>query len=186
MRFILTISFIILNYFGYAQSNPQIKEAYVYLNKIRQNPNLYTKDIGINLSGIASRPNLLWNDTLASVAQKKAEDMVKRSYFGHTDPDGNGINILILREGFTIPEEWTIPKSNNYFESLSAGNVTPKEGIIYLIKDGGVVSHKEAGHRNHLLGIEKFYANLTDIGIGWATGGKYGTYMCVIIAKHQW
>jgi uncharacterized protein YkwD len=186
MRIIFIISFLFLTLFSKAQNSPQIKEAITYLNKIRQNPALYSKELGINLAGIASRPTLIWNDTLATVAQKKAEDMVKRSYFGHTDPDGRGINILILQAGFTIPEEWTTPKSNNYFESLSAGNVNPKEGIIYLIKDGGVLNHKEAGHRNHLLGIEKFYANLTDIGIGWATGGKYGTYMCVIIAKHQW
>ena len=186
MRFTFIISLVLLNFTLKAQNNTQIKEALIYLNKIRQNPALYSKDVGINLSGVSSRPSLVWNDTLAAVAQKKAEDMVKRSYFGHTDPDGNGINILILKAGFTIPEEWTTPKNNNYFESLSAGNVNPKEGIIYLIKDGGVANHKDAGHRNHLLGIEKFYANLTDIGIGWATGGKYETYMCVIIAKHQW
>jgi len=91
-----------------------------------------------------------------------------------------------LEAGYQIPEDWTQPKSNNYFESLSAGATSPKEGILYLLRDGGVSNHKAAGHRNHLLGIEKFYANLTDIGIGWAKGGKYGSYLCVIIAKHQW
>jgi hypothetical protein len=178
--------FILLSFSGVAQNNPQIKEAFLYLNKIRQNPSLYSKEIGINLAGISPRAPLQWNDTLAAIAQKKVEDMVKRDYFSHTDPDGNGINILLLKNGYTIPEEWTVPKENNFFESLSAGNVSPKEGIIYLLRDGNIANHKAAGHRNHLLGIEKFYANLTDIGIGWVSDGKYGSFLCVIIAKHQW
>jgi len=186
MKFILIFNIWLLSLCLQAQSNPQIKEAFTYLNKIRQNPALYSKELGINLSGVSSRSSLVWNDTLANIAQKKAEDMAKRSYFAHIDPDGNGINILILKGGYAIPEEWTTPKSNNYFESLSAGNVTPKEGIVYLLRDGNITNHREAGHRNHLLGIEKFYSNLSDIGIGWATGGKYGTYLCVIITKHQW
>lgn len=168
-----------------AQSG-DIQIAFDYLNKIRQNPSLYSKEIGLSLSGIPARQALRWNDTLAKVAQAKAEDMLKRNYFAHVNPDGKGINILLLEAGYQIPAEWAEPKSNNYFESLAAGNSTPKEGIIYLLKDGGQTDHKKAGHRSHLLGIDKFYSNLTDIGIGWVKGGKYGSYLCVIIAKKQW
>ncbi|MFN3316407.1 MAG: CAP domain-containing protein [Raineya sp.] len=168
-----------------AQTN-EVKTAFDFLNKIRQAPHLYSKEVGINLSGISARQALIWNDTLAKVAQAKAEDMAKRNYFDHTNPEGKGINIMILEAGYQIPPEWTEPKNNNYFESLAAGNTTPKEGIIYLLRDGGVIDHKKAGHRSHLLGIDKFYSNLTDIGIGWAKGGKFGTYLCVIIAKKKW
>jgi len=171
---------------GLQAQNADIKIAFDFLNKIRQNPHLYSKEVGINLSGISARQPLRWNDTLAQVAQAKAEDMMKRSYFEHTTPEGKGINVLLFEAGYPIPKEWTEPQKNNYFESLIAGNATPKEGIIYLLRDGGVIDHKKAGHRSHLLGIDKFYSNLTDIGIGWAKGGKLGSYLCVIIAKKQW
>jgi hypothetical protein len=168
-----------------AQSG-EVKIAFDFLNKVRQNPHLYSKEIGINLTDITAHPPLRWNDILAQVAQAKAEDMMKRSYFEHTTPEGKGINILLFEAGYPLPKEWTEPQNNNYFESLIAGNATPKEGIIYLLRDGGVIDHKKAGHRSHLLGIDKFYSNLTDIGIGWAKGGKLGSYLCVIIAKTQW
>lgn len=184
-RFAITFFLIILLVQANAQTE-DLKIAFDFLNKIRQNPHLYSKEVGINLAGISSRQALRWNDTLAQVAQAKAEDMIKRNYFEHINPDGKGINILILEAGYQIPTEWAEPKSTNYFESLAAGNSTPKEGIIYLLRDGGVVDHKKAGHRSHLLGIDKFYANLTDIGLGWAKGGKYGSYLCVIIAKKRW
>ena len=182
----LFVLVIFIQNFGLQAQSGDTKIAFDFLNKIRQNPHLYSKEVGVNLSGISARQPLRWNDTLAQVAQAKAEDMVKRNYFEHINPDGKGINIMILEAGYPIPAEWANPKSNNYFESLAAGNVNPKEGIIYLLRDGGVIDHKKAGHRSHLLGIDKFYSNLSDIGIGWAKGGEFGSYLCVIIAKKQW
>lgn len=166
--------------------NSGVKEAFEYLNKVRKNPSWYSKEIGIDFSDLQARHALKWNDTLARVAQAKAEDMLKRKYFDHANPEGKGINILIYEAGYGIPKEWTEPISSNYFESIVAGVTTPKEGIIYLLKDKGEIDHRKAGHRSHLLGIDKFYANLTDIGIGWAKGGSLGSYLCVIIAKKKW
>jgi hypothetical protein len=184
-KVLLLFTIFLIKFQLQAQSG-EVKIAFDFLNKVRQNPHLYSKEIGINLTGITAQPPLRWNDILAQVAQAKAEDMMKRSYFEHTTPEGKGINILLFEAGYPLPKEWTEPQNNNYFESLIAGNATPKEGIIYLLRDGGVIDHKKAGHRSHLLGIDKFYSNLTDIGIGWAKGGKLGSYLCVIIAKTQW
>jgi len=184
-KVLLLFTIFLIKFQLQAQSG-EVKIAFDFLNKVRQNPHLYSKEIGINLTGITAHPPLRWNDILAQVAQAKAEDMMKRSYFEHTTPEGKGINILLFEAGYPLPKEWTEPQNNNYFESLIAGNATPKEGIIYLLRDGGVIDHKKAGHRSHLLGIDKFYSNLTDIGIGWAKGGKLGSYLCIIIAKTQW
>lgn len=170
---------------AYAQE-ASVKEAFEYLNKVRKNPSLYSKEIGIDLYGIQPRAPLQWNDTLAQVAQAKAEDMRKRKYFDHTTPEGKGINLLIYEAGYKIPKEWTEPANSNFFESIVAGVISPKEGIIYLLKDKGEIDHKKAGHRSHLLGIDKFYSNLTEIGIGWARGGPLGSYLCIIIAKKRW
>jgi hypothetical protein len=70
------------------------------------------------------------------------------------------------------------PKEN-YFESISAGSDSPREGIVDLINDGNVVDHQKAGHRLHLLGISDFHSKSLDIGIGWATNpnSPYKTYL---------
>jgi uncharacterized protein YkwD len=170
-----------------AQS-PELTEALNYLNSVRANPDAYSGDIGVSLSGIKSMHPLVWNSNLAIAAQRKAEDMANRNYFGHVDPEGYGMNYFIQQSGYTLIPVWLDNKSNNYFESLSAGNSTPKDAIINLISDGNEPIHSKAGHRLHLLAITDFYKNCYDIGIGWAYNKKstYKYYYCVIIAKHDW
>lgn len=161
----------------------ELAAALEYLNAVRKNPSAYSKEIGVDLSAVASIHELKWNDTLAKVAHAKAEDMVARGYFGHVDPDGYGMNIKINEAGYTLPESWC-GKSNNNFESLAAGYASGKATVIQLINDGGV-DNESAGHRRHLLGIDNFWANCYDIGIGVAHGGKYGTYWCFLVVKHN-
>lgn len=164
--------------------NEEVKKAYNLLNDIRKNPKSYSRIVGVDLSGIQSRDALIWNDTLAKVAKAKAEDMVRRNYFNHVDPDGYGINYKINAAGYKLPENWYSPISKNYFESLAAGKEDGEQSIIQLINDGGE-NNDNAGHRQHLLGIDNFWGNCTDIGIGTAKGGTFGYYWCVIIAKHN-
>jgi len=117
------------------------------------------------------------------VAQKKAQDMIDRSYFGHVNPDGDGINILIHEAGYKLVDGFISGRSANYFESIGAGYSGGVAGIKALILDKET---NPPGHRNHLLGIDSFWSNCADIGIGYATGGgDYGTYMVIIIAKHD-
>ena len=158
--------------------------AFEYLNAVRQNPSAYSKEIGVDLSGVSKIHALKWNDILAKVAQERAEDMVARNYFGHTDPDGYGTNIKINNAGYTLDKSWYSDKSMNYFESLAAGYAEGKATVIQLITDGGA-SDSNAGHRRHLLGMDDFWGDCYDIGIGKAKGGYYGTYWCFLIAKHQ-
>lgn len=162
----------------------EIVAAFEYLNAVRQNPSAYSKEIGVDLSGVSEIHELEWNDILAKVAQERAEDMVSRNYFGHIDPDGYGTNIKINNAGYTLDESWYSDKSMNYFESLAAGNAEGKATVIQLINDGGA-SDSGAGHRRHLLGMDAFWGDCYDIGIGKAKGGDYGTYWCFLIAKHQ-
>lgn len=158
--------------------------AFEYLNKVRASPKSFSKEIGVRLNYVKSKQALIWNNTLALDAEKKALDMLERNYFGHVDPDGNGINILIFEAGYKMPEDWYKDISKNNFESIGAGYSGGIELIQQLIEDKGV---SPPGHRNHLLGIEDFWANCTDIGIGFAKGegSKYPSYCCIIIAKHD-
>jgi uncharacterized protein YkwD len=162
----------------------EAQSAFEYLNQVRQDPGAFSDEIGVDLNFVAARHVLKWNEKLASAAEKKAMDMAARNYFGHIDPDGYGMNYHIFQSGYPIPDDWWIDKTSNYFESIQAGSSSGKNAIIDLIIDEGL---DPPGHRNHLLGIEDFWSNCTDIGIGIAMkeGSEYTYYMCVLIAKHD-
>jgi len=161
--------------------------AFEYLNKVRSNPSAYSNEIGDDLSYIPSIHALKWNEILAEVALNKAKDMANRNYFAHVDPDGNGINILINNAGYHLIDQFIDKKSNNNFESLQAGIDKGKEIIKSLILDDGYVNRNDKGHRIHLLGLNEFYKNCYDIGIGitYNENSTYKYYCSVIIAKHD-
>ncbi len=77
-------------------------------------------------------------------------------------------------------------KRENNFESIQMGDGSGEEAIKSLIIDKDVPS---LGHRIHLLGLDEWNSNLTDVGIGYAvreSGEEYTQYVCVLIAKHDW
>ncbi len=160
-------------------------KAFIYLNKVRANPPAYSEACHVDLSDLEPRPLLLWNESLAKAAQAKAEDMRDRNYFAHVDPDGNGMNIKIVEAGYDLPEAWYKDPSANYFESLAAGASSGEAAIQMLIEDRNT---DPPGHRNHLLALDEFWSNCSDIGIGYAEGNQdspFATYVCVLIAKHD-
>ena len=164
----------------------EAQKAFTTLQDIRNYPNKYFQQLDFDEDLKTSTVQLQWNDTLAKVAEAKAYDMANRNYFGHVDPDGFGINYFIDKAGYKLNPEWTITKSDNYFESLTANITTGEEAIRYLVKDSLTPS---LGHRKHLLGLDDWNSTLTDVGIGFVkadTGSIYQTYICVIIAKHDW
>jgi uncharacterized protein YkwD len=163
--------------------HPELKKGLEYLNQIRSNPSAYSTKLGVNLSYVQPRNALIWIDVVAVVAQAKAEDMARRHYFDHIDPDGNGINIKLYEAGYIMPTAWVNDPKSNYFESLGCGYSNVRELINGLIIDKNTPS---LGHRKHLLGINDFWANCYDAGIGYATDKNGTPYWCVIIAKHNW
>lgn len=164
----------------------QAKQGYEYLLEVRSTPANYYNELGyaknIKVSGI----KLIWNDTLAQVATAKAMDMAKRNYFAHVDPDGFGMNYYINKAGYKLNADWLSKKSMNYFESLVAGDYNGVDAIKTLIIDAQTPG---LGHRIHLLGLNEWNSSLRDIGIGYVrseSGSTYKTYVCVLIAKHDW
>lgn len=133
-------------------------------------------------------PDLIWNDTLAMVAENRAMDLAKNNYFDHIDQNGFGINYHIAKAGYFLEPEWLEEKDYNFFESLEAGKENYKEIIADLIIDSGVPSK---GHRKHLLGLDEWNEKNTDIGIGCyrvkeTEQAEYTTYTVIIIARHHW
>lgn len=164
----------------------EVTDAFNFLNAIRFAPSSYSSTVGCDLSDVNPQLPLEWNEALAKVAQRKAEDMVARNYFSHTDPDGYGINYYINKEGYKLNPGWYSDVKLNYFESIAAGNSTGKQTVIQLVYDSGRPD-SEAGHRSHLLGISDWNASCTDIGIGHAYGPQtqYKHYWSFVIAKHD-
>jgi len=186
-------SILCLFLFGsFKNSDPTIidkleaQNAFLYLTEVRDNPDKFSSELnykkGLKVSGVKLR----WNDTLTKVAEQKAQDMATRNYFGHVDPSGYGMNYFINKSGYRLDPAWLKLKSDNYFESLAANHSSGIDMIKALIIDKQTPS---LGHRIHLLGLNEWNATLGDIGIGFSrrnSGSNYKTYICVIIAKHNW
>jgi len=161
------------------------KEAFDYLNAVRNNPAAYSDEMGVDLSAVEKRDDLIWNDALAKAAYAKAKDMAERGYFAHVNPDGYGMNYKINEAGFELADYLMSSKASNNFESIAAGTNRNSGKIMIqaLIIDEGIPS---LGHRKHLLGMTDFWAESKYCGIGFykKVGSKYTYYMCVLIAKH--
>jgi len=113
---------------------------------------------------------------LAQVAQERAVDMGTRDYFSHTNPDGYGPNYLVQEAGYILPSFYNQTLTGNNIESICAGSSTASEAWNLLMGSDG--------HRNHLLGVDPFYAAQTDYGIGYAyiPNSTYGHYWVIITA----
>lgn len=167
-------------------NHKQAQEAYQLLNDIRLNPRKYAKELGITNLEKVTRIKLVWNDKLAKVAEFRAADMAKRKYFDHVSPDGLGPNYYIVKAGYNLNQDWTKKRSANNFESIAANHFSAIEAIQALIIGKGSPGFM---HRKHLLGMDAWNSSLVDVGIGFVQaekGSPYKTYLCVIIAKHDW
>lgn len=185
---LIVYSFVFLlfssSFIGNDPDEKEARAAYVLLNKVRQDPKAFLKDFPF-LKDVEPKSRLIWNDTLARVAQTKAADMAKRNYFAHVDPDGYGMNYYISQAGYTLEQAWLKDPKANYFESCNAGALNGEDAIRILLADNGVPS---LGHRKHLLGLDPWSASLLDIGIGYVQADStatYRSYTCVLIAKHK-
>jgi uncharacterized protein YkwD len=121
------------------------------------------------------RPSLTCDPVLAEVARARAQDMVDRHYFGHTNPDGYGPNYLVTQAGYVLPGYYSTAPDGNNIESIAAGYRSA--GAAW---EGWMGS---PAHRTHLLGEIDFFAEQIEYGVGYVRGGDYGHYWVVITAK---
>lgn len=164
----------------------EAKQAFHYINAFRANPEKYVTELGLSgLSGVTSTP-LKWNRTLARIAEQRAIDMARRDYFDHVDPDGYGPNYHIHTGGYALNPDWVKNRRTNNFESIGANHSSALEGVQAFIIGKGSPGFM---HRKHLLGMDDWNGSLEDIGIGFVRvpkGARYKSYLCVLIAKHDW
>ena len=186
LLFIVSLASMV-NSGGITAQTAEIQAAVEYLNRVRANPNAFSDEIGVPLHNAEPLHALTWNTSLGAAAQRKAEDMARRGYFDHVDPEGYGMNYFIAQAGYELHPLCLQDRSDNFWESIAAGSDSPTESIIQLINDGvNSTDLTYGGHRVHLLGMGDNYANCEDIGIGFARNpnSRYRYYCVVLIAKH--
>jgi uncharacterized protein YkwD len=92
--------------------------------------------------------NLCWNETLAQIADVRAQDMINRCYFSHYTPEGT--TVFALMKSFGIYKKY---RGENLARGRPASCATP-EGIINAWM-------QSESHRNNIL--RKAYSK---IGVG--------------------
>lgn len=123
------------------------------------------------------RPVMECNPILARVARARAEDLGRRRYFAHINPDGYGPNYLVRQAGYCLPASYGYDSRSNYIESLGAGPYNAD-----AMWEAWMKSEK---HLTHLLGLTHFFAEQSDYGIGFAQvpGSPYEYYWVFISAR---
>lgn len=122
------------------------------------------------------RRSLTFNPTLARIARERAYDMARRGYFDHTNPDGIGPNYILTKAGFVLGKGYSKGKSANSVESIACGGTAADAWSDWM---------SSKGHRTHILGLNSFYAEQTEYGVGHAymANSPYGHYWVVITVK---
>ena len=100
-------------------------------------------------------PVLTWNSTLATVARAHSQDMATKNYCDHNSLNGTTTPAQRLTAAGYVWRQMA--------ENIAAGQATPADVVATWMGS--------AGHRANVLNC-----SLKDIGVGFATGGTYGTY----------
>jgi hypothetical protein len=120
---------------------------------------------------------LICQPTLAAVARQRAADMAQRGYFSHVTPEGYGPNYLVRQAGYILPSYYSTALDANNIESIAAGYATAAATWQQWMSS--------TPHRTQLLGLDSFFAEQTQYGIGYAAnpGSPYRYYWVIIVAK---
>lgn len=105
------------------------------------------------------RKNPTCDPILAQVARARARDMALRGYFSHTNPDGDGPNLLVREAGYPLPGWYASNQDSNNIESIGAGYPSADAAWQAWLNS--------SSHRVHVLGTQSFYADQDAFGIGY-------------------
>jgi hypothetical protein len=125
------------------------------------------------------RDSLNCNPILAQVARSHAQDMAERGYFDHVNPDGYGPNYLVTQAGYHLPDWYPQAPDANNLESIGAHFETADKVWSAWVNS--------PGHRLHVLGLDPFWAEHTEVGVGYYydANSEYGAYWVVITAPPE-
>lgn len=115
------------------------------------------------------RQGAAYDELLHFLARRKAEDMAKRAYFSHVDPDGIGPDMVARWAGYRHPYGSSL--TGNSIESIG---VRHQNNISATTAAGIVFSAwmDSPGHKTHLLGLQAGFAMQTRYGVGYAYAAR--------------
>ena len=123
---------------------------------------------------------LEYDDLLAGVARAHSEDMLKRQFFSHTNPDKEGPGDRAVR---IHPELIARIGENLHHVMITPGfELSEKMGLDQITRDGMASLMKSPGHRANILS-----PGYTHIGIGYASSEEevcitqvFGEEICLL------
>ena len=124
------------------------------------------------------RDKIVCHPILVKVAQAKAQDMLKRDYYSHVDPDGHGANWLVQQAGYRLPDAYGTGLTTNYIESITKNNPIAANAFSAFMGS--------PNHRRHIMGETDHFRAQTNFGVGFA--GTFPTsalYWCVLSAPYS-
>jgi hypothetical protein len=83
---------------------------------------------------VQQRKSSKCNELVVKVAQARADDMVKREYFSHINPEGRGANFFLAQVG-CLPAWY--PQDGNTVESITLNYHTPQASWNALVSSQG-------------------------------------------------
>lgn len=95
-------------------------------------------------------PSLKWHDRLATVAQSHSEDMARRSFFGHVNPDGETPFDRMRRAGI----RWVGPAGENLALARSSATDVLR---MWLESEGHRVNVEDCRYGFHAVGLSEGY-----------------------------
>lgn len=122
--------------------------------------------------GEQGRPELICDSILFEAAQQRADDLLNRNYFSHTNPDGFGPNHLVESLGYQLPNFYGQEADANNIESIYSSS-----GFIATGEEAFDSWLNSPGHRAHLLAEIEFYAEQIRVGVGFASDGNRAVYV---------
>jgi len=178
----------ILERINEVRANPQahLPEWKKLLANKSQNPCGEPESMLDPIKAYAPRQPLAPNEELTVAARGHAQDMIKRKYFEHENPDGLRSNRRAINAGYPLPVGRPLtPSGGAYGEGDNDGNIeslgiheSSEDNRVWdadtwaamvdgLIVDACVPSR---GHREHLLATADLRQIELEIGVGFAIG----------------
>lgn len=119
------------------------------------------------------RQRLSWCSHLAFAAAARAKGLANGDPWAHVDASGITPNEYARQYGCRLPDYY--PEKGNWIESLVAGS----NDVLVLFN----ALAASPAHANHLFGRLPQFMVQDKCGVGFAEGGQFGWYMCVMIGE---
>jgi uncharacterized protein YkwD len=151
-------------------------------------PDLRTADLESRILALVNgeraagdAPELRPDAALSEIARAHSADMVRRKYFGHVDPEGNGPSERGELAGFECRrrhgQSVTVGLAENIYQAASYDRFTIRNGVAsYAWKTVGEIAAaivegwmKSRGHRRNIL---KIGPSRTGVGVAISPDGK--------------